>query len=97
MTPRTLITGMSGTGKSSVVSELKTQGYFAVDADVPGWSSLKEFNNKSSNLDWNWDEKSELDWVWDETKVRDFLDHPPAEFAFFVRDKSKPEEVPRAI
>jgi hypothetical protein len=33
---RVLITGMSGTGKSSVIAELGAQGYKAVDTD-DGW------------------------------------------------------------
>ena len=36
MTVRVLMTGMSGTGKSSVVRELAARGYHAVDAD-DGW------------------------------------------------------------
>jgi hypothetical protein len=30
---RILVTGMSGTGKSSVIGELAARGYWAVDAD----------------------------------------------------------------
>lgn len=35
---RVLITGMSGTGKSSVVSELRRRGYLAYDADDDGYT-----------------------------------------------------------
>lgn len=35
---RVLLTGMSGVGKSSVIRELRTRGYPAVDMDEPGWS-----------------------------------------------------------
>ena len=35
---RILLTGMSGTGKSSVIAELRKRGYQAVDMDEPGWS-----------------------------------------------------------
>jgi shikimate kinase len=35
---RVLLTGMSGTGKSSVIAELKRRGFAAVDMDEPGWS-----------------------------------------------------------
>jgi dephospho-CoA kinase len=34
---RVLITGMSGTGKSSVLEELAAQGYRTVDTDEAGW------------------------------------------------------------
>jgi dephospho-CoA kinase len=33
-----LVTGMSGTGKSSVLVELARRGYRVVDTDEPGWS-----------------------------------------------------------
>jgi shikimate kinase len=35
---RVLITGMSGTGKSTVLRELSRRGHTVVDTDDPGWS-----------------------------------------------------------
>jgi dephospho-CoA kinase len=35
---RILLTGMSGTGKSSVIGELRRRGFAAIDMDEPGWS-----------------------------------------------------------
>jgi len=35
---RVLITGMSGTGKSSVIQELVARRYQAYDLDTPEWS-----------------------------------------------------------
>jgi shikimate kinase len=35
---RVLLTGMSGTGKSSVIGELRRMGFTAIDMDEPGWS-----------------------------------------------------------
>jgi dephospho-CoA kinase len=35
---RVLLTGMSGTGKSSVIGELRQRGFTAIDMDEPGWS-----------------------------------------------------------
>ena len=36
--PRILLTGMSGTGKSSALAELERQGFEVVDTDRGGWS-----------------------------------------------------------
>ena len=32
-----LVTGMSGTGKSTVLAELGRRGHRVVDTDAPGW------------------------------------------------------------
>nr|WP_280801321.1 AAA family ATPase [Arthrobacter pigmenti] len=32
-----MLTGMSGTGKSTVLKELRQRGYFTVDTDYDGW------------------------------------------------------------
>jgi energy-coupling factor transporter ATP-binding protein EcfA2 len=37
---RILLTGMSGTGKSSVIRELAGLGYKAIDADSDEWSGM---------------------------------------------------------
>lgn len=34
---RVLVTGMSGTGKTTVLEELRCRGYLAVDTDYDGW------------------------------------------------------------
>jgi predicted ATPase len=35
---RILVTGMSGTGKSSALAELARRGFRAIDTDEPGWT-----------------------------------------------------------
>ncbi len=35
--PRVLITGMSGTGKSTLLAELRRRGHLTVDTDYGGW------------------------------------------------------------
>jgi dephospho-CoA kinase len=54
---RILITGMSGTGKSTVIEELRARGYRAVDMDEPGWSEYA----------------GDGDWIWHEDRVQELL------------------------
>jgi dephospho-CoA kinase len=39
---RVLVTGMSGTGKSSALAELRLRGFETVDTDEPGWTEWSE-------------------------------------------------------
>ena len=45
---RVLVTGMAGTGKSSVLAELARRGYRVVDTDDPGW---REYRKHAEPLD----------------------------------------------
>jgi dephospho-CoA kinase len=45
-TPRVLLTGMSATGKSSVVEELRKRGFRAIDMDDPGHSYRDPVGNQ---------------------------------------------------
>lgn len=58
---RVLITGMSGTGKSSVIRELARRGFRAVDTDTNEWS------------EWTTDSDGQPDWVWREAPMRELL------------------------
>lgn len=60
---RILITGMSGTGKSSVVLRLRELGYRAVDMD-DGWPALVELVT---------DADGQPDWIWREDVVEEAL------------------------
>jgi shikimate kinase len=56
-----LLTGMSGTGKSTVIRELAARGYRAVDTDEGGWSRLvavggDELTGPGGGQDWVWRE-----------------------------------------
>jgi dephospho-CoA kinase len=58
---RVLITGISGTGKSTVTAALAARGYEAVDADEPEYSELVsvsegELTGLGSGTDWMWRE-----------------------------------------
>jgi dephospho-CoA kinase len=39
---RILVTGMSGTGKSTTLAELAVRGYRVVETDEPGWKVLRD-------------------------------------------------------
>lgn len=54
---RILLTGMSGTGKSTLIAALAARGHPAVDMDEPGWS----------------EHAPDGDWVWREDRVQEFL------------------------
>jgi shikimate kinase len=62
---RVLITGMSGTGKSSVIRELAERGYKAVDTDWnPDWETPPEAGSPHSDG---------AGWVWREDRISELL------------------------
>ncbi|MBA3684082.1 MAG: AAA family ATPase [Planctomycetes bacterium] len=68
---RILLTGMSGTGKSTLTAELARRGYKAIDADCDAWShwvdcaELPEAPGSTVEPD--------RDWVWRADRIRDLL------------------------
>jgi dephospho-CoA kinase len=77
---RILITGMSGTGKSSVIAELAARGYGAVDADSPEYSDWVEVSGDTSALGSpEWGAK---DWMWREDRIQDLLSTQDADLLF---------------
>ena len=60
---RILMTGMSGTGKSSVIETLRARGFTAIDADYDDWSELASVNGES-------------EWIWSEERMRNLLCQP---------------------
>jgi broad-specificity NMP kinase len=53
---RVLITGMSGTGKSSVLSVLRAHGYKTVDTDYGGWTEQVDAPGDPQTKEWLWRE-----------------------------------------
>ena len=51
---KVLVTGMSGTGKSSALAELGRRGYRVVETDDPGWSEWVESPNEVLGGEWLW-------------------------------------------
>jgi dephospho-CoA kinase len=58
---RILVTGMSGTGKSTTLEMLAARGHRAVDTDTDQWSHWVTLSDGST------------DWVWRESAVGDLL------------------------
>jgi len=54
---RILVTGMSGTGKSTALAELGRRGFDVVDTDVGGWT---EWSDEDGGYVWREDRISEL-------------------------------------
>jgi shikimate kinase len=74
---RVLVTGMSGTGKSTVINELAARGYKAVDTDDHGLSEwvavpLEEPTGLGPGQDW----------VWREDRIQELLSADDVEVLF---------------
>jgi broad-specificity NMP kinase len=82
---RILVTGMSGTGKSSALAELGRRGYRVVDTDDPGWREYREDVESS-------DELRGGEWLWVEGLITALLDSDDGRSLFVqgtVRNQSK--------
>ena len=64
---RVLVTGMSGTGKSSALAELGRRGYRVIDTGDPGWREYREYVQSS-------DELHRGEWLWLEERISGLLD-----------------------
>ena len=68
---RILLTGMSGTGKSTVINELAARGYKAVDADCDEFSEWVEVISDSGPF--GPPVEVDRDWVWREDRIQELL------------------------
>lgn len=75
---RVLITGMSGTGKTAVISKLAARGFDAVDLDTPDWSHWVEARPADGLTP-----AEGQDWVWQEERVHALLS-APRDGMFFI-------------
>lgn len=67
MAAKTLITGMSGTGKSSVIAALSHSGLEAHDLDADGFSHWVPCEGNPTGA------RDGFDWLWNEQKFRQLL------------------------
>jgi energy-coupling factor transporter ATP-binding protein EcfA2 len=82
---RVLLTGMSGTGKSTLISALAALGYKAIDADADEWSEWVRVDGEAdpfgstANPDSIWRNQ---DWVWREDRIQRLLSTEDADVLF---------------
>ncbi len=73
---RVLLTGMSGTGKSSLIREFAALGYRAIDTDEDGWCVPPDGSDARGAV--------QPDWVWDEDRMHALLGDDDGEGVLFV-------------
>jgi gluconate kinase len=82
---RVLVTGVSGTGKSSALAELGRRGYHVVDTGDPGWREYREYVASSDKL-------HRGEWLWVEERITRLLESDDGRSLFVegcVRNQSK--------
>ena len=67
---RILLTGMSGTGKSSLIAALAARGHRAIDLDTSDWSEWVTVAPDPNEKAESWRNR---DWMWREARVRELL------------------------
>lgn len=74
---RVLLTGMSGTGKSTLICELAARGYRAIDADSDEWSEWVDVAGGGPE-----GPDAGRDWIWREDRIRRLLSTNDADVLF---------------
>ncbi len=77
-----MITGMSGTGKSTLIVELAARGYKAVDLDADEWSEWVEVDFAGDPTSPESPVEPGRDWIWREDRIQDLLATEDADVLF---------------
>ena len=70
---RVLLTGLSGTGKSTLIGALTARGYKAVDLDKDEWSEWVDVEFDGDPAAPESPVEPGRDWVWREDRLHDLL------------------------
>jgi hypothetical protein len=90
---RVLLTGMPGSGKSTLVKELVRTGLQAIDLDEPSWSEYGDLDaSTQAKLG-----TGRRDWVWREQPVAELLESAEADLLFVAGCAPKPGQVLREV
>jgi shikimate kinase len=75
-----LLTGISGSGQSTLIDALAAQGYTAVDADTPDWCEWVEVPGDTDAF--GGPVAPGRDWVWREDRIQALLDTDDGDVLF---------------